>query len=141
MSDKSGRNMTLEDFLERERQWAATKARGEENRAFMLAQLRPAQPWEYGAWLKGYLLAGGRPTHIYDHRMTEMYVALTDLSIRPLYGADSLNIILPEGIREDGGDTGHVNLFIVNKYLQRGFHQRTPTTPEFVPVYSDTVIP
>lgn len=32
--------------------------------------------------------------------------------IRPLYGANSLNIIIPEGIRDDGKLTGHTHLFI-----------------------------
>lgn len=56
-----------------EREWFAGKERRARDYAFMIAQLRPARPDKYAAWLKGYLLAGGWPTHVYDNPMLGMW--------------------------------------------------------------------
>jgi hypothetical protein len=108
----------------------------EQNRAFMRAQCRPASPGEYMAWLKGYVLAGGEPTHFYDYPLREMWMALGHLEVRPLYGAFSMRILVPDGVCEDGGPTGHTDLFIISNghYYTRGFHDR----PSSVPMWSNT---
>ena len=121
---------------------AAESARMDRVRAKMLEWLRPAQPWEYGAWLEAVMASGGQPTHFYDYPMRGMYVALCDFPATPLYGSASLSIIVPKGI-EVTGELGHIDLFIMRRrgVLFRGFHDPAPKQPTFAPVWSDTLIP
>lgn len=55
----------------------------------MLQWLRPAEPFEYSAWVKLFMEAGGVPTHFYGHPMSDTWVALCDMTATPLYGASS----------------------------------------------------
>jgi hypothetical protein len=106
----------------------------------MLTQLRSAVRGEYNAWLRGYLQAGGTPTHFYDYPTPPMMVTTTNLWVRALPGASSFSgIIIPEDLRDDGGMTGHTNLYLMRGYLHRGFHDRKPGR-RFAPVYIDTEI-
>jgi hypothetical protein len=106
------------------------------DRDFMLAQCRVGQPWEYAAWLRGYMAGGGEPDHFANHDTPRLWVALTHLQVRPLYGSFALKILVPDGITEDGADTGHTELFITDGdvYRSRGFHN----CPVQVPVWLDT---
>lgn len=110
-----------------------------EDREFMLTQLRPAEPGEYVEWFQGYFQAGGRSFRRHEYATPKMWVAVKHLDVRPLHGAKCLRIIVPEGIYDNGGDTGHTDLFIVRngQYLQRGFHDRTARAPRDVYIYSD----
>ncbi len=113
----------------------------DEDRAFMLAQLREGDPSEYGEWLKGYLLAGGRLTHFYDYPTPTVWVATCDLEVRPLYGATSLGMILIPQRFDARGATGHTDLYFFRSHLHQGFHDTGPRQPWMVPVYSDTELP
>ena len=87
---------------------------------------------DYTKWLRGFVDAGNTPTHYYSYpfsRWDSFYVAKKDFELVPLYGADSINIIVPEGITILGGSRGHNNIFCYNGYKHRGT----------VPVFSDTV--
>jgi hypothetical protein len=90
--------------------------------------LRPAHKRDYERWLEGHLSAGGKITHAYDYKMPESFrVAMEDMTLRPLYGARSLNIIVPEGI-EVTGELGHTNLYLMKDFSLLG---------SCVDVYSD----
>ncbi len=109
------------------------------DREFMLTQLRPARAGEYAEWVSGWLQAGGRSFYRNVSPTPEIWVAQMHLDVRPLHGALSLTILVPEGTYDNGGDTGHTDLFIhrEGKYLQRGFHDKAARPPRFVPIYSD----
>lgn len=119
-----------------------------EQRKDLLALLRPAQKWEYEAWLTGYLKQGGKVTHFYDyaHPIQNLYTALSNFVVTPLYGALAVNIIVPKGVHLLGGDTGHSNVYITtvfdkgdDAFVYQGFHDSGPHfNPHFVPAYSDT---
>jgi hypothetical protein len=120
-----------------EAEMAAHRQRQEQ----MLTQLRPAQPAEWAQWVDTYLKSTRNPKiHRYNHTMTygQVYVATCDLEVLPLYGALALQIILPRGIRDWGGDTGHTGLYGYSDdgVTYRGFHDCR--WPDFVPVYTDT---
>ena len=98
----------------------------------MFPSLRKANRVDYIQWLEGFVDAGNTPTHYYSYpfsRWNSFYVAKKDFELVPLYGADSINIIVPEGITILGGSRGHNNIFCYNGYKHRGT----------VPVFSDTV--
>lgn len=128
---------------ERQEQRAAGEIKANQelqDRDEMLTQLRPAERGEYDAWLRGYLQSGGTPTHFYDYPTPLMMVATTNLTVRALHGASSFSgIIIPENLCDDGGMTGHTNLYLMRGYLHRGFHDRKAGR-RFAPVYTDTEI-
>ena len=112
---------------EKERQIGLDRARKS-----MFPCLRGANRADYTQWLEGFVDAGNTPTHYYSYpfsRWNSFYVAKKDFELVPLYGADSINIIVPEGITILGGSRGHNNIFCYNGYKHRGT----------VPVFSDTV--
>ena len=100
-------------------------------------KLRPATINEYIDWLIGYLKKGGEITHSYDYPMTrvleEWFVVEKDFTIRPLYGARSVNLIVPHGVKFLGKkkDLGHSNL-----YFEDEFKTLNDTFDE-IPVYCD----
>ena len=85
----------------------------------------------YVDWLRGYIAAGGKPTHCYDyHYSSRFYVAKGDFTTGGECGAFARDVLVPEGVRHLGGDLGHNKLFFFD-----GF--QTPT-PRWVPIYCDT---
>jgi len=117
-----------------------------ERREELLTQLRPLRLGEYNAWLTGFMLAGGRPTHFYNYPtpLSEWFTAVSDVALAPLYGSFALEIVVPAGVRDLGGDTGHTSLFITTsdgEFLGRRFRDTGPQTQlSFVPVYTDTEV-
>lgn len=116
-----------------------------ERRNALTSLMRPAQKWEYEAWLAGWMAAGGRPTHFYDQPTptTGWWVALADMVILPLYGAFSINVVVPAGINVTGM-TGHSHLYVTTaegEYLHQSFHQGKPSKDApYVPVWTDTEV-
>lgn len=120
------------------------------SREDLLSAMRPAQKWEYEAWLTGYLKQGGKVTHFYNHAhpLKAFYVASTNFTMTPLYGALAVNIVVPKGVHLLGGDTGHCNVYITtffdeggDAFVYQGFHDSSPHfNPHFVPAYSDTEV-
>lgn len=81
--------------------------------------LRPASPEEYRNWLRGYIEKGGKITHVYDYKMPNFfYVAQDSFDVKPLYGASSICIIVPENINlsisKEG--TGHNSIYYMKDY-------------------------
>ncbi len=115
-----------------------------EQKDALMDQVRPATSAEYSFWVTGWVKQGGQlqTDWFYDRPMdSDWYVAYGDLLVPALYGALAVNIIIPEGIKDLGGDTGHNNLFLVvnGQYLGRGFHDRRARFDVRVPIFSDTV--
>jgi hypothetical protein len=104
----------------------------------MRQHLRPAKPHEYASWLQGYIAEGGQPTHFYDRPtpLSDWYVALRDFEMYPLHGALSINVIVPVGVTVTGS-TGHNDLYLMDGFTSRGFHDQ----PSTVLVYTDTHLP
>jgi hypothetical protein len=125
------------DAFQKER-WIALE---EENYHLMLAQIRPAQPWEWAHWVGLYLRNGGtREALVPSSRpMKNFYVAYSNLTVRPLHGAKLLNVLLPPGISDDGGDTGHTHLWSFDEHDTVCYRRsRSQRRPRRVPVFSDT---
>ncbi len=99
---------------------------------YILTHMRPARVRDYDAWLDGFMAKGGKITHKYNYKMPDdFYVALQDTHMIPLYGAQSISIIVPVGI-EITGELGHVDLFYMGNFK--------PEPSHFVPVYIDNRI-
>jgi hypothetical protein len=105
-----------------------------------MEHLRQAEVADYMDWLKGFMEAGGSPTHFYDYDMPtkEWFMAESDLVMPPMYGVSSVNVIVPTGVevgrieqknKNNFHDVGHNNL-----YFEDGFVSESG----FVPVYKDT---
>ncbi|GAH52097.1 unnamed protein product [marine sediment metagenome] len=105
--------------------------RRKEANELLKGKLRQARVKDYKNWLAGFL-KGFKPTHCYDYPMErgldEWKVALSDFRIVPLFGTDSLNIIIPNGIKFLGGELGHSNLYFMDGFSHLG---------GWVPIYSD----
>lgn len=99
----------------------------------MFPSLRKASREDYIKWLEGFVNADNVPTHYYDypfdHQEDLFYMAIRNFELTPLYGAKSINIIVPEGIKILGGHHGHSNVFCYDGYKHYGS----------VPVFSDTI--
>ena len=93
-------------------------------------RLRPASVNDYLGWLKGYIEKGGKPSHVYDYPFSrwEWYVAVENIKPIQLYGAQSINIIIPDWVSAKDGDWGHCNLFYMDGYR----------ASNFVPLFKDT---
>ncbi|MBA7700059.1 hypothetical protein ES703_108765 [subsurface metagenome] len=95
-------------------------------------KLRQARVKDYKNWLAGFLEKGNKPTHCYEYPlergMEEWKVACSDFQILPLFGANSLQIIIPKGIKFLGGELGHSNLYFMDDFSCLG---------GWVPIYSD----
>lgn len=93
---------------------------------------RSARVEDYKKWLAGFIKKGGEPTHFYDYPMKgsldDWLVATADFELVPLYGANSLHIIVLNGVKFKGGDLGHTEL-----YFMDGFEKRASC----IPVYAD----
>ena len=105
----------------------------------MLDQVRIAQPWEYSAWVTAYMRGGGRRFRFVDEPMREIYVAVSHLTVYPLFGAEALKIVVPVGLTSDG-ETGHTDLYVLTEAgaRYRGFHECSE--PTSVPVFRDTEV-
>ena len=120
-------------FKDREKAFVLEhEERLEETNKLFRGKLRQAKVKDYKNWLAGFLEKGGKPTHCYDYPleggMEDWKTACSDFRIIPLFGADSLNIIVPKGIEFLGGELGHNNL-----YFMDGFS----CLDGWVPIYSD----
>ena len=97
----------------------------------MFPHLRPACLRDYKEWLRGYLEEGGAITHCYDYPIpiNDWWIAHSDFEVVPLYGADSVAIVVPGGITAASpqGD-GHNRLYLMDGFRALG---------GFVPLYSD----
>lgn len=117
--------------------WDATRrkaaADGASQRAVrdeVLRHTRSATPDDYGRWLEKYFASGGEPTHFYDYTMPNSFrIAVMSFVLTPLYGANSLEIIVPASVQVSGAP-GHTKVYRMDDPQAR-----------FVPIYSDTVLP
>lgn len=100
--------------------------------------LRPAVPEDYAEWLAGYLSRGGRVSHQYSYPMcrgsgthVEFWVTTGDVTLPPLYGSNSVQVIVRPGhrVRVDEG-LGHSSVFWLDGFTSRGLDG-------WVPGYSD----
>ena len=86
--------------------------------------LIPATIEDYKNWLGSYLILGGELTHYYDysfqHVEGDWFCAVRNIEITaPLYGSDSINIIIPENIKAFSSDLGHIVLYLEGRPLNR----------------------
>lgn len=93
-------------------------------------KLRPATIIDYVRWLEGYIGAGNRPTHYYQYKFPEndFFVAESDFTVTPLYGSCAVQIIVPEGVRVESSNTGHINVYHMDGFKCVG---------GWIPVYKD----
>lgn len=92
--------------------------------------LRPATVSDYRAWLDGYVKMGGRISNFYDSplenspHIKDMWVAEKDFHLARLTGADSIQVIIPRGVRYLGGtkddQLGHNVFLTMDGFCQVG---------------------
>lgn len=91
-----------------------------------------ALPGDYEDWLRGWRRTGGKEVRRYDYEMPRTFVVTRkSFALPPLFGALSLDIIVPRGVEvvcPDG--IGHNSLYIMEDFSMRGGHKP--------PVYSNT---
>lgn len=86
-----------------------------------------ATPNDYVAWLRGYLEAGGTPTHHYDYNMPESFMMATmSFELPAAYGAQSIQVIVPEGLTVR--QNGHCTVYNMADFTSCG---------RWVPMYND----
>jgi hypothetical protein len=102
--------------------------------------LRRGDSSDYFQFLDAYIEAGGKPSHHYDYDCgNDIYVATNVCKIFPLYGADSIMVIMMPGCRIIEGDyrsrplqgwNGHNNFYSYDNILNQKY-------ATWVPTYSD----
>lgn len=130
----------------RELEWRELEAAGSRERAYINRFIRPrvrkTTALEYSRWLKGYLDNGGRlngasdsqmNSHYDDHALSpfNIYTAISDFELPPLFGAFSLMILVPVGVTVKHDGLGHNTLFIMDGHRLEG--------ASGVEVYGDTM--
>jgi len=98
---------------------------------YLLPRLRTASARKYKKWLKGYLAKGGAPTHYYDYEWSG-YIAIRDIELKPLFGAQNISIIIPNNVKITG-DRGHCNIFLMRDFS-------CMDCGDFVPVFTNTIV-
>ena len=87
---------------------------------------------DYAAWLKGYILQGGKISNFYDYDiLDDLIIAIGDANtIQPLYGAESKSVIVPKGKKFEvkEGELGHNEIYFMDGFRQMG---------GIVPLYND----
>ena len=92
---------------------------------------RSATIEEYKKWLHGFIKNGGEPTHSYDRPFDEtIFLATRDFKAYPLFGSQSIGIIVPENVKFLGGELGHSNLYFMDRFKHRG-------VTGWIPVYNN----
>lgn len=87
-----------------------------------LEACRPATAADYAAWLSGWLARGGQVTHIYDYEIGRADWWVMDRYASPpkLYGAQSVNVIVPDGVplrpANVRGNVGHNSFFFMDGF-------------------------
>lgn len=129
VAEKRRQDNTLADRAEREEE---RRERIKQANRLFERRLRQASIEDYKDWLAGFLEKGGKPTHYHDYPMEngldDWKVALKNFRIVPLFGTDSLNIIIPSGIKFLGGELGHNSLYLMGDFSYVG---------SWVPIYSN----
>lgn len=102
----------------------------------------PASAHDYADWLFPFLDAGGEPTHFYDYTFPDGFViALRDVDIKPRYGANSVNILVPANITATIIGLGHDNVYYLPE--TKSTWRTKVAVPEHkghvIPVYADPV--
>ncbi len=94
----------------------------------MRTRMRRASVEDYRRWLIGYLENDGKITHVYDYQFGswEWYIASDGLVVYPLYGVQSVNIIVPEGVEIEVKGTSHNAI-----YYMDGFKKNDCIVPDF----------
>ncbi|MDO8508021.1 MAG: hypothetical protein Q7S53_05665 [bacterium] len=104
----------------------------EDGQKIVADRLVHASIGEYRDWLEGFRKNGGEVTHHYTYpfsrQQRDFFVAKADFPATPRYGADSINIIVPEGVNFLGGNIGHSTLYFMDGYRMIG---------HFAPSFSD----
>jgi hypothetical protein len=133
----------VEEFKARERQrdyeWRKQMCEQEEESArrrrefetYILPMLFQASKSDYERWLKGFLAKSNTPTHNYDYNFParSFYVAAANFEIIPLYGSQSINVIVPQGVQVDTSrGLGHNNLYFMKDFT---------ASNGWIPIYSD----
>jgi hypothetical protein len=92
----------------------------------------PSKIKYYEKWLKGYMEKNESPTHYYDYNFGRagFVIAKSDFELIALYGAKSLNIIIPQDIKciWSSESLGHNNLYFMKDFIHIG---------NWIPVYED----
>jgi len=101
----------------------------DESRRRVLKKMRVAKIEDYRKWLRRYLIFE-MPSDFCDYEFedADFYVAKEDLFLPALYGATSINLIVPRGVKVEYEKLGHNNI-----YFMKGFKN----VGEFVPFYND----
>ena len=78
----------------------------------------PALFDDYLRWAKAYVQKGGKFTHFTDHPWDNtdgrFTVALQNFTLSGGYGANRIDVIIPDGVEFMGGDIGHCALYDMN---------------------------
>lgn len=108
----------------REELWKDNKAFEVKRAASLFANprcLKFASKRIYIKWLEGYVASGGKIRHAYDHTFPgTMYVAKKDCTVTPLYGENTVEIIVPEHINVTIEELGHNTLYFMKDFKIEG---------------------
>jgi hypothetical protein len=111
-------------------------------RKVLIEHLCKASVKDYLKWLEGFFNNGGLPSHCYDYpfERRDFYIAHCSLKVPALYGAMSLNIIVPVGVSiqpiDNAQGFGHIGIFWMDGFKINsnvGFK-----TNSNVAIYNDT---
>jgi len=121
----------IQEQKEKDRQWNLRKEKNiipEKNP--QLYGFKPANKKDYANWLIGYLKNGGQVSHVYDYEFPGFFIAKKDFKLGSLYGANSIQVIIPEGIKTSNA-SGHNTYYFMDDFKTSGYG--------WVPIYSDII--
>jgi hypothetical protein len=77
---------------------------------------------DYKLWLAGYFKNESNEfSHYYDYKFpNDFFILRKNIKLIPLYGSDSLNIIVPKNLNVEYDNLGHTNLYFMKDYSCKG---------------------
>lgn len=130
---KSKAAMEHETVVKQEREEYEKRRREQEEETerlkteLLFLPLSSATALDYAQWMRGFIKAGGRPSHHYGYNMPDSFVVAYDSFECPrLCGVFARNIIVPEGVEVE--PNGHCNCFYLKDFTAKG---------GCVPMYND----
>lgn len=88
----------------------------------VMPNVQPTTVAEYAAFVVGYLKGGGTISYARDRalRTGRYYTALRSFTLPPLFGAQSINVLVPEGVTVVRGGRGHSAVLYMDGYRLDG---------------------
>ena len=97
---------------------------------------------DYNRWMEAFVQGDGTPVSYSSGTMhtSRFFVATKNFRMRPLFGADAIEVIVPEDVKYLGGELAHSTLYFMKVKDRDGEMRTTASDSRSVVAYDDTTV-